>query len=195
MPKRKKHGDHGHRQGQERDGQTRSTGQFQPLYQAADRTTGLESRTRDRVTLKIYTEEPIPGLHEMKDRLFTGPAPETGVRICKEYANLTAKGIIEQLAAKGLFYVGGNYKRHDQGAANYMKFARENGRPLETKFVSTVLRNSLESLQLHKFEVFAKSYHGSGRLDLVKLYAGEPESGDRLHRIVVGKKRWAIEPA
>lgn len=188
MSNRKKH--QGYRQGQGRDHQRG----FQPLQQQTERTEGLEARSRDRVTLKVYTDIPLAGLAEMEDRPFTGPAPENGVRICKEYANLTAKGIIEQLAAKGLFYIGGNYKQNDQGVANYMKFARENGRPLETKLISTVLRNSLENLQLHKFEVFAKPYQGTGRLDLVKLYAGEPESGDRPHRIVVSKKRWAIEP-
>jgi len=169
-------------------------GSFQPLRNEERPDSGLKSLLRDRVTLKIYTDDPLPGLQAMEDKPFTGPAPQNGLRLCKEYANMTPAGLIEELAAKGLFYIGGNFKRNEQGTANYLKFARENGRPLQMKLVSTILRTALENIQLHKFEVFAKPYQGTGRIDLVKLYAGDPEPGDRPHRIIVSKKSWAIEP-
>jgi len=178
----------------QRSGKATTGSGFQPLRNEDRLDSGLKSLLRDRVTLKIYTDDPLPGLQAMEDKPFTGPAPQNGLRLCKEYANMTPAGLIEELAAKGLFYIGGNFKRNEQGTANYLKFARENGRPLQMKLVSTILRTALENIQLHKFEVFAKPYQGTGRIDLVKLYAGDPEPGDRPHRIIVSKKSWAIEP-
>ncbi len=170
------------------------SGGFQPLRGAERPNENLKSLLRDRVTLKVYAEEPLAGLPKASDSPFSGPPPQDGIKICKEYANLTPNGLIEELAAKGLFYIGGDWRRNEQGVVNYLKFGKENGGPQKIRLISTLLRNSLEGLQLHKFEVFVKPYRGNGRMDLVKLYAGEPEEGDRPHRIVVTKKAWGIEP-
>lgn len=169
----------------------RAVGGWQPLKPDKISKEELLSRPIERVTLKIYTEVPLPGLREADDN-FQYQGPFEGHELLKEYANITVSGLLEELTKKGLLYLGGKYLLNEKGVINYLRFRRNDGTDFRTRLFPTVLRQTLENLQFRRLDIFAHPYPENGRRDLIKLFGGH-EDGP-LHQIRATKKSWQIEP-